>query len=72
MITPRELSGVLAATLGGLIIGARDWIRFETRHWLAWWKIGLAILVGAFITAVMVWAAGLEYLVFDLFDIKIL
>ncbi len=57
-------------TLIALAIGARERIWYEIKPWPRWWKLLTAILVGTFVTAVLVWAAGLEYLFFQIFNIE--
>jgi hypothetical protein len=60
----------LISVLIAQIIGARDRIWYEIKPWPKWWKIVLAIGFGIFVTLVLVWACGLEYLLLHLLSIK--
>ena len=67
---PRFKTLALLGILVAYVIGARDQIWYEIQPWPRWWKILLAIGFGIFVTLVLIWAFGLEYLLLHLLNIK--
>lgn len=65
----KKLALALLASLVAMAIGARDRIWYEIKPLPRWWKVLLAILAGAFVTAVFIFTAGLDHL-FQLLDIR--